>query len=183
MKKWWVLILLVGVFLSVFFAWKIGKNRGYSEGVNSIKRDTLFIVDTHFVEKPVEVIKWKDREKLVFVPVTDTLNLHDTTFVVLPREFKVYEDSTYTAQVSGVEPSLDWIKVYQRTEIINNVVKERPRAELSLFAEGELPLGARAGLRWDREIFGGMDYYLETGYDYNIKWYMKGGIKIILKTE
>ena len=46
--------------------------------------------------------------------------------VKLPVESKVYEDSTYTLQVGGIAPELDYIAVYPRTvyqdKIINNYV-------------------------------------------------------------
>ena len=48
-------------------------------------------------------------------------------YVSLPRETKVYEDSTYKAQISGYEPRLDYIEVYPRTITITETVTERTR--------------------------------------------------------
>lgn len=42
----------------------------------------------------------------------------DTVWAVVPRTQKRYEDSTYTAWVSGYEPRLDSIEVYRKTVTI-----------------------------------------------------------------
>lgn len=43
---------------------------------------------------------------------------NDTVWATVPRTQKRYEDSTYTAWVSGYEPRLDSIEVYRRTVTI-----------------------------------------------------------------
>lgn len=52
----------------------------------------------------------------------------DSADVNIPISQKKYCDSTYTAWVSGYEPSLDSIRVYARREVvtINKVKKEPP---------------------------------------------------------
>ena len=126
--------LAVGIILAVGFAWKTGKSRGYSRGfsagVESVKKDTLTIVDTIRIDNPVEVIKWKD--KLVYIPITDTISIHDTTYIALQFEKKVYQDSAYRAIVSGFKPSLDEIEVYQKTQTIVKTITEYQRPELSV---------------------------------------------------
>ena len=42
----------------------------------------------------------------------------DTVWTTVPRTQKRYEDSTYTAWVSGYEPRLDSIEVYRRTVFV-----------------------------------------------------------------
>lgn len=49
----------------------------------------------------------------------------DTVWAVVPRTQKRYEDSTYTAWVSGYEPRLDSIEVYQKTVTITKRVEGR----------------------------------------------------------
>lgn len=120
------LILALLVALASYFAGRIkgreiGWKAGYSEGYAAPHpSDTLTITDTLLVDRPVEVVRYTDR--LVYVPVTDTLNVHDTTFIALPREVVQYADTTYRAQVSGIQPALDWIEVFQRTQTITNYV-------------------------------------------------------------
>lgn len=61
--------------------------------------------------------------------VSDTLTVYDSVDVVLPISQKHYEDSTFSAWVSGYQPNLDSIKVYQRKEIqtITITTKEQKR--------------------------------------------------------
>lgn len=49
--------------------------------------------------------------------MVDSDNVKDSVEVVIPITQKHYEDSTFSAWVSGYKPSLDSIKVYQRKEI------------------------------------------------------------------
>ena len=109
---------------------KISKHNGYKQGwdaaIASAVPDTVWRTDTITYEKPVETIKYKD--KLVYVPVTqtDTIHQHDTTYIALQFETKVYQDTTYRAVVSGFQPSLDEIAVFPRTAYITNTVVEKP---------------------------------------------------------
>lgn len=115
-----VLLLLSGYFL--------GKRTAHApEPELVIRVDTLRIRDTLLVEKPVPVeVRIVDT---MLVAVTDTVHLNDTVYLSLPRETKVYGDSTYTAQVSGYRPVLDWVEVYPQTEIVtrNIFVDSRKR--------------------------------------------------------
>lgn len=49
----------------------------------------------------------------------------DTVWAVVPRTQKRYEDSTYMAWVSGYEPRLDSIEVYQKTVVVTKSVEGR----------------------------------------------------------
>jgi len=90
-----------------------------------VVRDTMIVHDTIRVDKPVpRYIRTTDTIR-VKVPVAEVLR--DTIYVTLSREEKVYEDSTYRAQVSGYEPHLDFIEVYPRTITITEKVTERAR--------------------------------------------------------
>ena len=113
-----------------------GYAKGYEDGWNAPHpADTLVVTDTLRVDKPVPQYVYLDRT--VYVPVHDTTLVHhnDTAFVVLPREVKGYADSTYRCEVSGVEPRLDWIEVFQRTQTITHtVVETAPRWSLGLTA-------------------------------------------------
>lgn len=58
----------------------------------------------------------------------------DTVWATVPRTQKRYEDSTYTAWVSGYEPRLDSIEVYQKTVTITKrkTVSKRNRFNVGL---------------------------------------------------
>ena len=141
--KQYIVPFLVGVALIccciVFY--QIGGARYYQKGYNDAlalphKADTVWRDTTIYKDKPVPVTEWRDREKLVYVPyrVDSLIYIHDTTYVAVPREFKQYGDERYEAQVSGVDPSLDWIKIHQQTAYITNTVVQKKRWSWSITA-------------------------------------------------
>lgn len=125
-----IIALAAGIVLVAVFSWKIGGNRGYSAGYSdalaSIKPDTEYVDKPIYIDNPVPVIEYRDTGRGVYVPVIvkDSTGHADTTAVPMHPEVKQYGDSTYRAQVSGIQPNLDWIEVYQRTFYITKVVPE-----------------------------------------------------------
>lgn len=103
-----------------------------ADTVTIIETDTLLYDNPQLIERyeserervGIEVKKLRKQlaEALNISP--DTLEIHDTTtqLVYLPREYMVYRDSTYRAVVSGVDPRLDTIEVYQKTKT-NTITK------------------------------------------------------------
>ena len=83
-------------------------------------RDT--IVDTIKVAKPTAVdsvitrYKWVNVERVKDTTIVNEVSevVFDTIRIRLPIESKHYTAESYDAWVSGYEPSLDSIKVYQR---------------------------------------------------------------------
>lgn len=102
-------------------------------------RDTIteVVFDTipyyEVMPKDSIVVKYiTDRVKVAdTTKVVDTLTctIYDSIDVVLPITQKHYEDSTFSAWVSGYKPSLDSIKIYQQKEIqtITITTKEQKR--------------------------------------------------------
>lgn len=128
LKKFLIAALLAALLL--LSGYMLGRRtcRSNSPEIGVItKTDTLRIRDTLLVEKPVPVeVQIIDT---MLVAVTDTVTVGDTVYLSLPRETKVYGDSTYTAQVSGYRPVLDWVEVYPQTEVVtrNIFVDSRKR--------------------------------------------------------
>lgn len=62
----------------------------------------------------------------------------DSSDINIPITQKQYCDSTYTAWVSGYEPSLDSIRVYARKDVvtINKIIKEPPNRFVVSFNVG-----------------------------------------------
>ena len=60
---------------------------------------------------------------------TDKIGSNDTVWATVPRTQKRYEDSTYTAWVSGYEPRLDSIEVYQKTVVVTKSVEGRGKSK------------------------------------------------------
>lgn len=71
--------------------------------------------------------------------------VHDTVAVDIPITSKHYETESYQAWVSGYEPSLDSIKVYQRTEYITETVtRMKPPARFSVGLQGGYGYGFKS---------------------------------------
>lgn len=103
--------------------------------------DTLLIYDTIELVRPV-LVRESVRDT-TYVAVSDTVTLHDTTFIRLPREEKVYSDSTYYAVVSGFHPSLDTLRIFSPTTYISSTQVERaPRWSLGVTTGPGLLIGA-----------------------------------------
>jgi len=137
-----LIVFLVGVFLGLCTGFFTGKAI-YSQPLEeSVTRDTVIVYDTipHYYPKPVDsavvryvtkvlpVVRYDTifrensvsfRENSVTEHFADTSNMMP---VVIPITTKHYRAMEYDAWVSGYEPSLDSIKVYQRTEYITERV-------------------------------------------------------------
>lgn len=140
---------LIGCIAIGFF---IGK-RVYDRPMDTdIKRDTVTLWDTipHYYPKPVEVEKVRTEYKWLTRVTTDTVTRwsvqHDSVLVEVPIESKHYHAKEYDAYISGYDPRLDSIFVYQRTEYINTTITKAAKRK-----------------PWGIGFFGGY------GYDFNSK--------------
>jgi len=158
MKKYIIIALLALAIGAVFFAYHKGRVKGRSEAVETIitQIDTLTLTDTIKVVEP----------KYISVRTVDTIRVPvavpgktDTLWAELPREQKVYQDSTYRAVISGVMPSLDTMDVYRKTTTItvNNIVREYTNPRWSV--------GIQAGYGVSKA---GLSPYVGVGVQYNL---------------
>ena len=129
----------------------------------AVRTDTLRIRDTLLVERPVPVeVRVVDT---MLVAVTDTVQVRvrDTVQVrvQVPRETRVYGDSTFRAQVSGYRPSLDWIEVYPQTTVVTKTISVDSRKRWGIGVQagyGAYAAGGQVGLT----------PYVGIGISYNI---------------
>ena len=141
------IVFIVGAVLGLLSGFFIGKGI-YNQPIHeSVTRDTVTRIDTVFqyYPKPVEVERIRTEYKWLTKVTTDTVTdytvLHDSVLVEVPITSKHYGCKDYDAWVSGYEPSLDSIKVYQRTEYITEriTISKPPN-------------------RWELDLIGGLDY-------------------------
>jgi hypothetical protein len=111
--------------------------RNCSTGNNGVVSDTTRVV----VYDTIKIVKPIAKDSVVVRYVTEAVRVVDTTETVtdsikvgtdctlfeIPITQKVYEDSTYTAYVSGYKPSLDSIMVYPTKEVQTIVKKTKPK--------------------------------------------------------
>ena len=132
--------------------------------------DTITYRDTipYYVPVPKDSLILK--HKTVFLPLkkNDTIKSlcknveqveRDSAEVEIPITQKIYEDSTFKAWVSGYEPKLDSIFVYQKTTVINHYIREHSK---------RWGLGVQLGYGINSN---GLHPYIGVGVNYNIfRW-------------
>ena len=111
-------IFLIGLFLGIDICVILSIYKDITDGnIPATKTDTISvteyqtIVDTIFVDKP----KYYKEIVRDTVPLNQFVRNEDNYLVVTQKE---YRDSNYVAWVSGVEPQLDSIMVFNNTEYI-----------------------------------------------------------------
>lgn len=118
MKKY---IIYLGVLLvGAVIGWLCRSPR--PKEVAETQRDTVFVRDTVREYYPVEVVK--ETKETIQVAVTDTVRVHDTLYMNLQTEKKIYRGEDYYAEVSGYRPSLDRIDVYPKTTTITQTITQ-----------------------------------------------------------
>jgi len=140
MKKcFWIMavLLLASIALNVWF-WKTEP-----ETKTKIEHDTVWKDTTIYEPQPAETIP-TGRVVYIKVPMPgerDTLRdtIRDSIEVPIPIMQKRYDDSLYTAWVSGYEPNLDSIRLHQPeiiTTITKTIVKPSPLITVGIQAGG-----------------------------------------------
>lgn len=126
--------------------------------------ETKTIYKTHHIVKPI----YKDsvilRYKTISIPISanishDTLKcdtIHDSIYFELPITQNHYSDSTYEAWISGYEPCLDSIKIYNKTEYITTTFKSKPK---------KWSVGLQGGIGVTTK---GLQPYIGVGISYNL---------------
>ena len=137
---WWALVGLI-VLSFITNIWLL--SRPQPEPSVVIERDTVWKDTTIYEPQPAETI---NTGKTVYVKVPmpypvpsgrDTI--HDSIEVPVPILQKRYDDSLYTAWVSGFKPNLDSIRLYLpevQTTITNTIVKPSPLITFGIQAGG-----------------------------------------------
>lgn len=143
-----LVIFLVGIFLGLctgFFSGKAIYDRPFDTDIN---RDTVTIHDTVPDVAPVPKdsvrIKWLTKwlpAKHDTITQWKTLTKHDSVAVQVPITSKHYGNDTYDAWVSGFDPNLDSIRVYQKTQIITETITK-----------------VKSPNKWELDVVAGIDY-------------------------
>lgn len=119
-----IIAVLIGAILclvGIGFFCGPDKEKESTENLMEIVRDTVYIRDTVIVEKPIG--RSSKVVDTMYVPVHDTTRIHDTLYVSLPYEVKTYKGDDYYAEVSGYNPSLYYLEVYPKREVVTKTEK------------------------------------------------------------
>lgn len=152
----WVL-LAVGVFVGEKHAQSKIKD---ADTVHSV------VYDTVQYRMPIAhdsiVVRYLYRHVTVNDTITDTITVHagDSVPVVIPVTQKAYRDSTYEAWVSGYEPRLDSINIFNKTTVKTIMCP--------VYKTKRWGLGINGGYGYTKE---GFSPYIGIGIQYNlISW-------------
>lgn len=131
---------------------------------------TEIMVDTipRLIDNPIPKDSVVLRYKTIKIPVYDTITVYradtlkiDSVAVEIPITQKVYQDSTYKAWVSGYEPALDSIRIFQPvTTITNTITNTEIRYKMKRWGIG---VQVGAGLTPNK-----IEPYVGIGVTYNI---------------
>lgn len=111
-----VLNIILGLLVIGLLVWLIffPREKIVNQTIIEHRTDTIVQFDTIYQEKPVPIFIESE-------PDTVYIESLDTT-ALMNKETKVYQDSSYKAQVSGFQPQLDWIETYPRTVYVTETV-------------------------------------------------------------
>lgn len=116
-------LIAVAVILAVIaVSYLMGRNRGINEAAARVveRVDTLVIRDTITQYEPI--VERITKVQRVLVPVTDTLRMTDTLYVVLDREQVMWEDSLSRVYASGIMPEIDSVQHFVTERVITREV-------------------------------------------------------------
>lgn len=159
MKTIRVIVIAVALLVAAFVIGRCTAPKYEAETQVIEKVDTLVVHDTIIREKPVFQTEY------VFVRDSVRVQVHDTVFINLPRQLRIYQDSLYRAEVSGVDPTLDRIEVYPQTQYITRTETQT----ISVTQRRRWGIGVQVGYGITKQ--GASFYpgpYIGVGVSYNI---------------
>lgn len=115
----YIIIIFILIFLNLY---QYNKNNRIE--INTVEvRDTVVIRDTLKFDNPTLIYVKSEPDTLYIESIDST--------VTIDKETKIYKDSLYELQLSGIRPNLDYINVYPKTTYITtekvSYVKDKRR--------------------------------------------------------
>ena len=153
------ILIGMGIVVAILIGFLVGHRSGRNDPGETLKTrvDTLVIRDTIRVTEP----KYITRRVIDSIPypVTDTIRLRDTLYLLLERQQVTWEDSLARVYASGVNPHVDSVIHFTRDLIIT---KEIPVIQVKKSRWG---VGVQAGVGAGKD---GLTPYLGVGVSYNL---------------
>lgn len=125
--------IIIGLLIGIAISFVLSRLETFTGGGREeevvVRIDTLLMIDTVVVERPVV------RDSIVVQTITRHLVVHDTVRITepdsvtveVPIEQKHYETEDYAAWVSGYEARLDSLKLLRPTVIIEKeIIRKKP---------------------------------------------------------
>ena len=131
------LVFVVGIAFLFFWFGQSCAEKGGTTGQTTADTVIVTHIDTFFVEKPTEIVRYVTRTDTIFATDTTIKIIFDTisgaSAAIIPVESVIYQDSTknakYTAYLSGYRVALDSIEIncMQTEKIITKIEREKAR--------------------------------------------------------
>lgn len=127
------LFVAVGIAFLFFWFGQSWAKKQHPGGQTTADTVVLTRIDTFFVEKPTEIVRYVYRYDTTVVHIIDTNGNLKPADAVIPIESVIYKDSTenakYTAYLSGFRATLDSINIncLQTETIITKIEREKAR--------------------------------------------------------
>lgn len=151
--------IFIGSFLAAIIGFLVGSrcHRDVPGEPPAIRVDTLVIRDTIKVTEAVSVTR-RVVDSVPY-PVTDTIRVQDTLYVILERQQVTWEDSLSRVYASGVDPQVDSVLHFIEERVITRHI---PIIQVRKTRWG---VGIQAGATADKN---GVIPYVGVGLSYNI---------------
>lgn len=155
MKTW----LFIGIVLAAMLGYLVGSrcHRNVPVEPPATRVDTLVIRDTIKVTEAVSVTR-RVVDSIPY-PLTDTIRVKDTLFVLLERQQVTWEDSLSRVYASGINPQVDSVIHFIQERVITRHI---PIIQVRKTRWG---VGIQAGATADKN---GVIPYVGVGVSYNI---------------
>lgn len=153
------ILMGMGIVVAILIGFLVGRRcpRNAQGETSTPKVDTLFIRDTFKVTEPKYITK-RVVDSIPY-PVTDTIRMRDTLYVILERQQVTWEDSLSRVYASGVNPQVDSVIHFTQDMIIT---KEIPVIQDKKTRWG---IGVQAGVCVGKN---GLTPFVGVGVSYNI---------------
>lgn len=154
MRSW---VSFIGIVLASALGFILGCrcHKQGQGGPPGIKVDTLFIRDTTKVTEPRFVTR-RVVDSIPY-PVTDTIRMRDTLYVILERQQVTWEDSLARVYASGINPHVDSVIHFRKDMVITR--------DIPVTIKTRWGVGIQAGVGAGKE---GLTPYVGVGVTYNI---------------
>lgn len=126
----------------------------------------------------LEVPEIKGVPSLLYIPETEIrIEYRDSIrYIVMDREHKFLENDDVKVWYSGVDPTIDSLRIKRHT-----IIQKEPWKRHSVGLEADAGIGLSAGFIYEYDVFRWMSVSAKTGYDFYVeKPYVAVGLNLRL---
>lgn len=153
--KWLYYIIIVIIAFCIGF----GTGRYIKLSENHVTPDTITSIERFIEIKHDTLLSVSPLPILAYFSSKDSVRIGDT---ILPKEVKVYQDSTYRAVISGIDVNIDSLAIFPQTITIHDIVT---RDITNFVKPRKWSIGIQAGYGMTNK---GLSPYIGIGISYRL---------------